>query len=162
MSIDPIEFRQALGVFPTGVVVITAVSPDGDPIAITVSSFNSVSLDPPLVLFSISRTSSSLAALLAAERFAISVLANDQREVSRRFARPQMDKFSECNSPFEKRAARVIESCLASFECRLFGTHDGGDHLIIIGEVEHVEVSRGLDPLVFFRGNYRALSAEHA
>jgi flavin reductase (DIM6/NTAB) family NADH-FMN oxidoreductase RutF len=158
MQSDQRSFRNALGDFATGVVVVTAPNPAGDPVAMTVSSFNSVSIDPPLVLFSVSRSALSLDALLAAEHFGISVLRGDQRELSGRFAHSRSAKWSGIEPHFGQTGCPLVGPCLASFECTPHAVHDGGDHLIIVGRVLSFERATEGEPLVFFRGGYHAIA----
>jgi len=162
MAFDAREFRNALGHFPTGVVLVTAPVDGREPLAMTVSSFNSVSLDPPLVLFSIARTAPSLAALLAAPRFAISVLRHDQSDLSTRFAFARDEKWDGVEPVLGETGCPLIRPCLASFECTHFAHHEGGDHLIIVGRVERFDTAPEGDPLVFFRGSYHHIAARAA
>jgi len=159
---DQRAFRHALGHFPTGVVIVTAENPTGDPIAITVSSFNSVSLDPPLVLFSVARSALSLPLLLDAEHFGISILRGDQGEMSSRFAHAGGAKWSGLTPLRGRTGCPLVGPCLATFECTPYATYEGGDHLIIVGQVQQFEIAPEGEPLVFFRGSYRALADLHA
>lgn len=126
------EFRRALGQFATGVAIISATGPRGGPIGLTVSSFNSVSLRPPLVLFSVARSAGSLPALSAARGYAVNVLSEDQEQLSNRFARPQEDKWHEVRHAPGVVLAPVIEDALACFECEPYAQYDGGDHVIFV------------------------------
>lgn len=151
-------FRRSLGEFATGVTVITATV-DGVPYGMTSNSFASVSLEPPLVLWSIRRESSSFAAFNACTHFAVNVLAHDQLDVSQRFARSGADKFADL--PFRRGAggAPLFDDVAASFECRRTQAVDGGDHLILIGEVEH-HCRYDRQPLLFAKGRY-AVAVDH-
>jgi flavin reductase (DIM6/NTAB) family NADH-FMN oxidoreductase RutF len=162
MSIDARAFRNALGQFPTGIVVVTAPAAGRDPLAMTVSSFNAVSLDPPLVLFSIGRNAPSLSLLLEAPRFAISVLRADQADVSSRFAFGRGEKWAGFQPAVGETGCPVIRPSLATFECSPFATHEGGDHLIIVGRVDHFDMAAEGAPLVFFRGGYHAIGSSAA
>lgn len=162
IAFDQRAFRNALGHFPTGVVVVTAETEDRDPIAMTVSSFNAVSLDPPLVLFSVGRNAASLAALLAAKNFGISVLRDDQSELSCRFAGGRGEKWAGIDPVLGETGCPLIGPCLATFECAPFAVHEGGDHLILIGYVLRFEIAEEGDPLVFFRGGYHAIASRAA
>ncbi|MDB5690687.1 MAG: putative FMN-binding flavin reductase [Sphingomonas bacterium] len=162
MTFDQRAFRNALGHFPTGVVVVTAARAEGDPIAMTVSSFNAVSLDPPLVLFSVGRTAPSLAALLQADSFGISVLRHDQSDLSGRFANARGAKWSGLEPCLGETGCPLVGPCLAVFECTPHATHDGGDHLIIVGRVARFEIAPEGAPLVFFRGGYHAIAERAA
>ncbi len=144
-------FRDALGCFATGVTVVTAKGPES-PVAITVNSFSSVSLDPPLVLWSPGKFSRRHDIFVAAERFVIHVLAEDQRAIA--------DGCVKNPAPFDALGATIgedgvprFERCLAKFECDHFAAHDAGDHTIILGLVREVETCPG-SPLLFARGQY--------
>lgn len=158
MNFDQRAFRNALGHFPTGVVVVTALTEGREPIAMTVSSFNAVSLDPPLVLFSIGRAAPSLSALLAAENFGISVLRHDQTDLSNRFAGGRGEKWAGIDRVLGETGCPLIGPCLATFECAPFAVHEGGDHLIVVGRVLRFEIAEEGEPLVFFRGGYHAIA----
>ena len=156
------EFRRALGQFATGVAIVSAPGPQGEPIGMTISSFNSVSLDPPLVLFSVARNARSLAALSVAEGYAINVLSEEQQPLSNRFARPATDKWSSVRYAEGVTAAPLIEDTLACFECRPYAQYDGGDHVIFVGRVVHFRLASDGEPLVFFRGRYCGVRSEPA
>lgn len=149
-------FRDALGMFPTGVTVLTARLPDGMCTGLTVSSFNSVSIDPPLIVWSLSLASPNLAAFRDCAYYAVNVLAEDQVELSRRFALPKIDKFADQAYTLADHGSPLLPGCSAWFECRNELRHDGGDHLLFIGRVESFERSERL-PLVFYGGMYREL-----
>lgn len=157
MSLDQRAFRNALSHFPTGVAIVTAPAEGREPVAITVSSFNSVSLDPPLILFSIHRYLRSLENLLRAEQFGVSILRREQRDLSSRFAGSQGGKWTDVAPVQGETGCPLIGACLASFECTQFAVHEGGDHLIIIGQVMRFAVAEEGEPLVFFRGAYHSI-----
>ncbi|MBG0830664.1 flavin reductase family protein [Planomonospora sp. ID67723] len=152
------SLRDAFGQFATGVAVVTTATPDGERAGVTVNSFTSVSLDPPLVLWCLSRRAPSAPVFLRAGRFAVNVLGEDQGHLSRRFATPSPDKFAGVETRPGPGGLPVLAGTLAYFACRTAGVHEGGDHLIVIGEVEHFHRAEG-DPLVFHAGGYRAVSA---
>ncbi|MER6830984.1 flavin reductase family protein [Streptosporangium sp. NPDC000563] len=152
------SLRDALGQFATGVAVVTAVTSRGDRLGVTVNSFTSVSLDPPLVLWCLSRRAPSAPAFAEAERFAVNVLAAGQEHLSRRFATPLPDKFAGVETRLAPGGVPVLAGTVAHFACRAVTMYDGGDHLIFVGEVEHFRRQEG-EPLVFHSGSYRALSA---
>jgi len=154
------ELKKVFGQFATGVVVVTAYVDGTTPIGLTVNSFNSVSLNPPLILFSVSRKAPSLGALLRAPRFGISVLAETQEEVSRRFAGEVPDKWSGTSYSTQCNDIPFIPSALARFQCAHYAVHEGGDHLILVGEVLDICFDAEEGPLVFFRGKYRRLSGD--
>lgn len=143
------DFRTALGRFATGVTVVTCQSERG-PLGITANSFSSVSLDPPLVLWSPAKSSSRYAPFVAAERFVIHVLEASQGDVCGQFTRDGLD-FGGLQVETSAGGAPLIAGCLAHFECERFAAHDAGDHTIIIGRVEAAAVRDG-NPLVFSAG----------
>jgi flavin reductase (DIM6/NTAB) family NADH-FMN oxidoreductase RutF len=161
MEFDQREFRRALGHFPTGVIVVTAQADGREPVAMTVSSFNSVSLDPPLVLFSVGKNAPSLAALQAASSFGISVLRIDQKHVSSQFAGGRPDKWAGIEPTHGESGCPLIEPCLATFECGPYAVHEAGDHLIFVCRVLRFRIATEGEPLVFFRGGYHAI-VQHA
>jgi 3-hydroxy-9,10-secoandrosta-1,3,5(10)-triene-9,17-dione monooxygenase reductase component len=146
-------FRGALASFATGVTVVTTVDPDGRDIGLTVNSFNSVSLDPPLVLWSLARTSTSLAAFQASKRFAIHVLSAGQQALSSRFASRKVDRFEGLEVERGEGGVPLLAGCAARFQCRTEFEYDGGDHVIFVGEVAAFDHSE-LPPLVFHGGGY--------
>jgi 4-hydroxyphenylacetate 3-hydroxylase, reductase component len=160
MNFTPGDFRKALGVFPTGVVVVTARAPDGRFVGTTVSSFNSVSLEPPLVLFSLARTVLSFSAWEAANAWGISVLDETQDGLSTRFAQFGGGKWTGFEPIASVTGVPLIPGALAYFECERYALHDGGDHLIFIGRVLALGRSANFvsRPLVFFSGRYHQIS----
>ena len=154
-SFDSSSFRATLGRFPTGVAVITACLPGQAPVGLTVSSFNSVSLDPPLVLWSLSRTSSSMATMLECERYVIHVMSSEQLGVSHRFTRgTAAERFTDVPLTQAPSGSPLLDlPCAAWFECFNRRRYDEGDHIIFIGEVEHCERTETL-PLVYHAGGY--------
>lgn len=157
---DSRALRRALGQFATGVTVVTTRDPAGGyPVGMTANSFTSVSLDPPLILWSITRTSRSLPAFLAAPNFAVNVLSADQIDLSVRFARHAEDKFAGLDWSEGLGGLPILPNLSASFECRRVASHDGGDHVILVGRVERF--ARFERPgLVFAEGRY-GLVADH-
>ena len=152
--IDKARFRQVLGHFPTGVTVITATTPEG-PAGLAVGSFFSVSLDPPLVAFCASKTSSSYPKVADAGHFVVNVLADDQEDVSRVFAASGADKFAGLGyRPSSYSGAPVLAGGLAWIDCDLDAVHEAGDHWIVVGRVHDLEVAHEGGPLIFFRGGY--------
>ena len=152
---DADSFRGALGTFVTGVTVITTDSPDG-PVAIVANSFASVSLDPPMVLWSPAKSSKRFEHFAGARRFAVHVLSADQRDICTAIigSKTAISKvpmhLSHCGMP-------IIEGALATFECNLEATHDAGDHVIVVGRVTKAHHGGG-DPLVFHAGKYGAFT----
>lgn len=154
------QFRDALAQFATGVTVIAVRRADGRYVGLTANSFNSVSLDPPLVLFSVANSARSLQAFLEAPSFAVNVLRKDQCDLSSRFARQGEDKFRDV--PYEpgRFGAPLLPGTMAAFDCVHYAQYEGGDHLIIVGRVIAMEHDVEGDPLLFYRGRYRALGDE--
>ena len=154
--------RDVLGSFPTGVAVVTATGTQSELYGVTVNSFNSVSLDPPLVLFSLCRTLLSLEGILRAGSFAINFLRDDQADLSLRFANAGSDKWQGVEFRTGMTGSPVLVPALAVLECQPYARYDGGDHVIVVGQVMHVEMDPVRHPLVFFRGRYhRLLHGEH-
>ena len=151
-------FRDTLGMFPTGVAVVTARGAEGTLQGVTVNSFNSVSLDPPLVLFSLSRKLHSLNVFLTADAFAINFLQEDQQDLSARFNKALSNKWEHVTYRTGATGAPVILPALAVLECCPYAQYDGGDHVIVVGRVEHIECQECKPPLVYFRGRYHTLN----
>ncbi len=149
------QFRDALAQFATGVAIIAARRGDGPYVGFTANSFNSVSLEPPLVVWSLNRGAESLAAFQAAQRYAINVLAHDQVELARRFSRPHVDRFSGVAYRLGAADAPLIDGSIAWFECSHHAIHRTGDHVLFIGLVETCERRNGAG-LVFHHGRYGA------
>lgn len=156
---DARAFRHALGQFATGVAVVTASTADGAVVGMTMSSFNSVSLDPPLVLFSVARNAYSLPAMRAAKGFGINILAQHQQDLSNRFARALEDKWHAVEHHRGVHDAPLIAGAIAHFECEPYARHDGGDHEIFLARVLRFSAPHVGDPLIFFRGRYHALAS---
>ncbi|MDP3139985.1 MAG: flavin reductase [Burkholderiaceae bacterium] len=155
---DPRAFRNALGCFPTGVAIMTTVY-KGQPVGLTCSSFSSVSLEPPLVLWSLRRESKSLEAFCNSGAFAINILAEDQNLLSARFASGKIiDKFEGIACTEGLKGIPILQGCMASFECSTYAQHEAGDHVIFIGRVERFDHGRAEEPLVFYKGAYMMLT----
>jgi len=148
---DPRALRNALGCFATGVTVMTTLRPDGSPVGLTVNSFASVSLDPPLVLWSLAARSPSLGAFRAAAHFCVNVLSAAQQDVCGRFARPDADKFAGLDWTMGECGVPVLAGCVATFQCRSAFNNWGGDHVIFVGHVERFATSEA-PVLLFHRG----------
>ncbi|MBV0934372.1 flavin reductase family protein [Marinobacterium weihaiense] len=156
-SFDSKAFRSALGTFTTGVTIITATAADGTKVGMTANSFNSVSLDPPLVLWSLAKTANSLPVFTEAKHWNVHVLSVEQEPLSGRFASRGEDKFAGLDLDDGLTEAPLLPNCTARFQCRTAFMHDGGDHIIFIGEVLGFDQT-DLPPLVFQSGQY-ALTA---
>lgn len=151
-------FRETLGQFVTGVTVITTVDANnGAPVGITANSFNSVSVDPPLILWSLAKDALNLPNFQQAEFFNVHILGKDQEDISDRFARQGSNKFENTGFHPGMNDIPVLEDCTAFLECRTRNQYDGGDHIIFVGEVlAHHHSDR--EPLVFHRGRYTSIN----
>lgn len=150
---DARHLRNALARFATGVTVITTRTPEGKVEGLTVNSFTALSLDPPLVLWSIRRESAALPSFQKSGTFGVSVLAADQRHLALQFASPSQDRFNGTATEPSTHGCPLIEGSIAHFECRTEQIIPGGDHLIFIGRVEHSTYHEG-EPLIFNCGRY--------
>lgn len=157
MPVDKAEFRRALGHFAAGVTVVTSRFDDGVITGITVTAFSSLSLEPPLVLVCIDKRAKIHDRLQTGGNFAVNLLRDDQELVSRRFASSQGDQFQEIGYSLGMSGAPVLEDVIAAVECRIVNLLDGGDHTIVVGEVEATHVREG-KPLLYFRGGYNQLT----
>ncbi|OYQ32707.1 flavin reductase [Niveispirillum lacus] len=158
MSFDQRAFRDTLGCFATGVCIASTSDKDGRPVGLTVNSFTSVSLDPPLVLFCLDNRSESLSAFLEAPGFALSILSAEQQSLSNRFARdPAGTRWDGLAAVTGKGGAPLIEGALAMLDCAHHATHPGGDHTILVGRVLGYANRTGA-PLLYYRGGYAALA----
>lgn len=154
-SFDSQEFRHALGRFATGVTIVTARAADGGAIGLTANSFNSVSLDPPLVLWSLSLKASSMAAFATGSHYAIHILAAGQRDLAQRFATQRLhERFAGVPHRDSPAGVPLIDGALATFECFNRSQYREGDHVIFVGEVERCAVQEGAQPLIFHGGRY--------
>jgi flavin reductase (DIM6/NTAB) family NADH-FMN oxidoreductase RutF len=159
-GLDLEALRSSLGCFATGITIVTAVAPSGELLGVTANSFNSVSLDPPLVLFSLHRAAYSLGAFTDGGHFAVNVLGENQREMSVRFAKALNDKWSDIEYELWDTGAPILKGCLAAFECRTRALYDGGDHVIFVGEVLRLRCAVDGRPLLYFRARYRELAQD--
>lgn len=156
---DPRALRNAFGAFATGVTVVTTRQPDGTPRGFTANSFTSVSLDPPLLLVCLAKTAHSADVFREAPHFAVNILAEDQKAVSGLFASRAVDKFAQCAWTPGHADMPLIDGALAQFTCGRHQLVDAGDHLILIGRVDHFSTAEG-QPLGYFRGNYFSIGIE--
>ena len=155
---EPRILRDALGCFATGVTVVTTIAANGDPIGLTANSFTSVSLDPPLILFSLARTSANLQTFEKAGKFAVNVLHIGQQPVGGKFASRGVARFDGVDWAMrDDNGSPILAGSLASFDCHTHAVHDGGDHIIFIGHVDHAWFEPHRDPLLYFRGKFRRL-----
>ena len=155
VEIDPALYRRVMGHYPTGVTVVAGVE-DGRPLGLAIGSFFSVSLDPPLVGFCVARSSSSWPRIEATGSFGVTVLAEDQHETSGRFASKVEDKVADgpwVAAPVT--GSPLIQGGIEHIDCTLHDVLDGGDHVIVLGRVQYLDVHRDdVGPLLFFRGGY--------
>jgi flavin reductase (DIM6/NTAB) family NADH-FMN oxidoreductase RutF len=149
-----LQFRAALGMFATGVTIVTARGPGGAPVGITANSFNSVSLSPPLVLWSLARIAGSMPAFESGSHYAINILAAEQHALAVRFGKKAIDRFAGVAFREGAGGAPVLEGSAAVFECFNRSRYEEGDHVIFVGEVEHCERRPGAQPLIFHGGRY--------
>ncbi|MGI9522226.1 MAG: flavin reductase family protein [Hyphomicrobiaceae bacterium] len=157
-EIEEHALRDVLGCFATGVVVATTRGEGDAPVGLTVSSFNSVSLNPPLVLWSLACSANSHAAFSASAAFAINILSRDQADVCLQFARPAADKFRGVPWCPGIDGVPVLRDALATLECRIYRQYEGGDHTIFIGEVVQLRASEKA-PLIYHRGKFTGLAS---
>jgi flavin reductase (DIM6/NTAB) family NADH-FMN oxidoreductase RutF len=156
-SFSVLHFRAALGMFATGVTIVTARNAEGLPVGLTANSFNSVSLSPPLVLWSLARSAGSMPAFERGSHYAINILAADQRALAERFAsKVVVDRFSGVAFREGAGGAPILEGSAAVFECFNRSRYEEGDHVIFVGEVERCGRRTGAQPLIFHGGRYFA------
>lgn len=148
------EFRAALGMFATGVTIVTARGPEGQVIGLTANSFNSVSLSPPLVLWSLSRAAASMPVFSTGSHYAINVLAADQKALAERFATRGADRWKGVAFDIGAGGAPLLAGAAAVFECFNRSRYEEGDHVIFVGEVERCAHRLGASPLLFHGGRY--------
>ena len=155
-TFDTREFRGALGAFATGVTIVTTLDPSGRPVGLTANSFNSLSLDPPMVLWALAKASRNLPAFAAAEFFAVHILASGQQALADRFAQRGADKFARLEYDGGQGGIPLLRHCAARFQCRTAHQYEGGDHAIFVGEVIDFE-SSGHAALAFHGGAYASV-----
>lgn len=152
-NFDPKDFRRALGNFATGVTIVTARAADGTNVGVTASSFNSLSMDPPLILWSSIKDTPSCKLFETATHFAVNILASDQMDMSNHFARQQEDKFEGVDWDVGIGGAPIFPNCAGRFQCESYDKLDGGDHWIFVGRVVSFD-DNGRSPLCFHQGSY--------
>jgi flavin reductase (DIM6/NTAB) family NADH-FMN oxidoreductase RutF len=157
MTFDAREFRNALGCFATGITVVTSRNGDGDPLGVTINSFSSVSLDPPLVLFSLARVGGHCQEFRTTGKFAVNILTPDQKPLSDRFSSTRDNRFEGINYEAGENGCPVFAGSLCIFECDTFAVHDGGDHDVFICRVTNVVSSEREEALLFHKGQYHTL-----
>lgn len=155
-SFSPSEFRQALGMFATGVTIVTARAANGSFVGLTANSFNSVSVSPPLVLWSLARSAGSMAAFSTGSHYAINILGADQQDLAKQFAAQGIDRFSGVAFSTGSGGAPLLQGAAATFECFNRSRYEEGDHVIFVGEVEACTHRVGASPLLFHGGKFYA------
>jgi len=158
MNFDSRQFRNSLSRFATGVTIVTCLGADGAPHGVTVNSFSSVSLDPPLVLFSLDLQTRSLPSFRAAAGYSIIVLAADQSGLSQQFAGTGAEKWDNVNWHAGETGAPDFGGSVASLDCLPEAAYEAGDHVIFVVRVAHCEIDEGKTPLLFYAGGYRSLA----
>lgn len=156
---DSRAFRDALGCFATGIAVISAVSQSGEPVGMTVNSFASVSLEPPLVLYSLARSASRYDAFIAAKCFVVNVLDKVHQPLSAKFATKGVTSWDDTAFEVWSTGCPVLTDALAVFECTTEAHYEGGDHVIILGRVQRMRHRAGGEPLLYYRGTYSRVAA---
>ena len=154
MSFDSRLFRKALGTFATGVTVVTGLTPKDVPVGVTVNSFASVSLDPPIILICLDNNTGSLKALCEGERFAVNILSENQQDLSEEFTSPQEHKFKDRAFETWDSGCPILDGCLTNLECTRLNAFEGGDHLIVLGRVDRIKHADGGRPLLFYQSAY--------
>ena len=160
MTLDVREFRNSLGAFTTGITVVTAISVDGTKVGCTANSFASVSLDPPLVLWAIAKSSNSFNTFNEAKDFAIHVLHEGQENVSRLFSTKGVNKFGKVSFKVGRAEVPVLNDYSVRFECSTEHRYDGGDHIIIVGRVREIDNANN-EPLCFYKGQYTKINTSN-
>lgn len=153
---SPLEFRATLGMFATGVTVVTARSATGERVGLTANSFNSVSLNPPLVLWSLAHTAGSMSVFATGLHYAINVLGAHQQDLALRFAARGIDRWEGVDFTEGENGAPLLVGAIASFECFNRSQYTEGDHVIFVGEVERCRHQAGAAPLVFHGGQFKS------
>ena len=156
-ALEAAELRHVAGQFATGVVVVTTRDEDGAPYGLTMNAMTSLSLYPPLFLICVDNASDTLPVLLESRVFVVNVLADDQESISRVFASKGTDKFDGIGYHAGETGAPLFDGTLATIDCRVVETYPGGDHTILLSEVERTEVDDKKEPLLFYRGDYAEL-----
>ncbi|WP_046175889.1 flavin reductase family protein [Domibacillus indicus] len=154
-------FKEAMGNYPTGVTVVTTAAANGEPVGLTVNSFASVSLDPLLILWSIDHKVSTIQEFVKSGKFAVHILAGDQQDLCMTFATKGVDRFSTCKWSFSPEYnLPIIEGAFAVLQCNTFKTVEAGDHTILIGEVDDIQINADKDPMLYHRRHFASIPAE--
>lgn len=157
--VDSKSFRQALGHFPTGVAIVTTRTGDGHPVGLTINSFTSLSLDPPLIMWSLDNRARSLSIFENCNYFAINIISSAQVDAAMGFANPKVeDKFGLVSHADGEEGVPLIDHCVATFVCKNYRQYEGGDHTIFIGRVVRHNTITEQEPAVFHRGKFTRLN----
>ena len=159
MAIDGRELRNAMGLFATGVSIITTKDASGKPFGLTANAFSSLSLDPPMLLICVDKGVDCYACFDESKVFAVNFLSLAQEELSTRFATKGIEKFEGLSYSVGELGVALLDGALAHFECTVAHAHEGGDHTIYLGEVQRLVTVEG-DPLLFYQGKYRSLAPQ--
>lgn len=154
MTMDPADFRVTMSHYPTGVCVVTTTTSEGNAVGMTVGTFTSVSLDPPLVGFFPDKKSTSWPRIARTGQFCVNLLADTQEDVCRRFATREPDKFADVVHRFSERGLPLVDGAVAHIECSIHTIAEAGDHFLVLGEVNAMALGRPASPLVFHKGDY--------
>ncbi len=157
MAIDGRELRNAMGLFATGVTVITTKDATGKPFGLTANAFSSLSLDPPMLLICVDKGVDCYPCFEESKVFAVNFLSTAQEELSTRFATKGIEKFAGLSYSLGELGVALLEGALAHFECTVAHAYEGGDHTIYVGEIQQLVTAPG-DPLLFYQGKYRSLA----
>ncbi|MGC0239431.1 flavin reductase family protein [Arthrobacter sp. SD76] len=158
LEVTPDRMREILGHFCTGLTIITSSTEQG-PVGFTCQSFSSLSLEPPLIAFNPSRSSSTWPTIRTTGKFCVNILPEEHRELSGKFARSGTDKFSGVSHAASPLGSPILDDALAWIDCELHEEYDGGDHTIVIGRVKAMDARGGAEPLLFFKGSYVGIGA---
>ncbi|QUD90192.1 flavin reductase family protein [Phenylobacterium montanum] len=154
MKIDSAQFRTVMGHYPTGVSVVTSTTAEGEPIGMTVGTFTSVSLDPPLIGFFPDKRSTSWPKIAATGRFCVNILAQDQELICRKFSGGDRDRFSDVVHRLTANGMPILDGAVAWIDCDLYSVQEAGDHFFVLGEVRAITAERAESPLIFLRGKF--------
>jgi flavin reductase (DIM6/NTAB) family NADH-FMN oxidoreductase RutF len=156
---DPMELRRTLGCFATGITIVTGTTSEGVRFGLTASSFQALSLAPPLVLYSVRKSAASVGLVKSSGRFCVNVLRHEHADLAKRFAAPIPDRFADREWHTSELGNPMLPDAMASFDCHLWTTYDGGDHEIIVGEVAAIRRAGKDDPLLCFQGEFHPIGS---
>jgi flavin reductase (DIM6/NTAB) family NADH-FMN oxidoreductase RutF len=157
MTFDSRKFRDTLGQFATGITVVTTLNENGEKLGVTVNSFSSLSLEPPLILFNLARDGGHCREFEKTKNFNVNILNSTQQDLSDRFASQIENRFDGIEHSLGENGGPVFDDCLAVLECSAYATHDGGDHVIFVGRVTSISINNTGNSLIYYKGSYREL-----